>query len=209
MTESGQQATIEYLRARDAVEEAGYVSELDLALGKSMLAGSEREFLTESAWVIIAAGLSDAVVRRVFPEVYSAFDEFADIGRIVERSAVYRRRAGRVFGHRGKVEGILYAAAWIAARGWQRARTEIVENGPEALSTIPYLGPATSLHLMKNLGLEVAKPDRHLRRVALELGFESPQELCEAVATLTGDPVSVIDLVFWRHAVLEGRRSVR
>lgn len=206
MLEAGHQATIKYLHAREVVEEAGYVSELDLAQGRSMLSGSEREFLTESAWVIIAAGLSDAVVRRVFPEVYSAFGEFADINDIVERSAAYRRRVGHVFGHRGKVEGILCAAAWIAARGWQRARREILKNGPVALSTIPYLGPATSLHLMKNLGLEVAKPDRHLRRVALELGYESPQDLCEAVAAFTGDPVSVIDLVFWRHAVLKGRR---
>ena len=67
----------------------------------------------------------------------------------------------------------------------------------------PYIGPATCYHLAKNLGLNVAKPDRHLLRVSEVLGFESPQLLCSRISDLTGEKVAVVDLVIWRFATIE------
>ena len=67
---------------------------------------------------------------------------------------------------------------------------------------LPYIGPVTSYHLAKNLGLHVVKPDRHLMRIAHITGHTSPFEMCSKVANTVGDSLAVIDLVFWRYATL-------
>ena len=63
---------------------------------------------------------------------------------------------------------------------------------------MPFMGPATSYHLAKNLGFQVAKPDRHLNRISESNGFKNAHELCEAIASQTREPISVVDGVLWR-----------
>ena len=56
--------------------------------------------------------------------------------------------------------------------------------------------------LAKNLGVDTAKPDRHLVRVAEATGYASPASLCEHLARMVGDTVAVVDLVIWRFATI-------
>jgi DnaJ-domain-containing protein 1 len=74
-----------------------------------------------------------------------------------------------------------------------------------ALRTLPFIGPVTQFHLAKNIGLDVAKPDRHLVRIAQLFQFASVQDLCETIANQAGTRVAVVDLVFWRFATLNRR----
>ena len=50
---------------------------------------------------------------------------------------------------------------------------------------------------MKNLGWNLAKPDRHLRRLGRTYGLEV-DELCEAISKVTSDRTATVDLVLWR-----------
>ena len=79
-------------------------------------------------------------------------------------------------------------------------RDRIEEKPLETLSEFPYIGPVTVYHLAKNLGFPVAKPDRHLVRIANVVGRASPAELCDELSLATGDPVQLVDLVLWRYA---------
>jgi hypothetical protein len=73
---------------------------------------------------------------------------------------------------------------------------------------MPYIGPVTWRHLAKNVGVAVAKPDRHLVRLSIALGRSSVDELCHEIAELVADPVSVVDVVLWRWSVEKaGKRS--
>ena len=65
----------------------------------------------------------------------------------------------------------------------------------------------TCWHLAKNLGFQVAKPDRHLIRISKKAGFATPNDLCAAVAEVTGEPINVVDLVLWRYAALNRVQS--
>ena len=73
----------------------------------------------------------------------------------------------------------------------------------EAIRCLPFMGPATSYHLAKNLGLDVVKPDRHLLRITDVTGYQSPYEMCCDIAKVTSDKLSVIDLVIWRFATIQ------
>lgn len=71
------------------------------------------------------------------------------------------------------------------------------------LQTFDFIGPVTSFHLAKNLGLEVVKLDCHLVRMASVARCSCPEELCRITAEITGDKLSVVDLVLWRYATLD------
>lgn len=207
LAEKAHEATIGYLLARERVEQAGYVKEIDHAT-KAPRVTCPTAFLIEVTWVVVASGLSDRVVRAKIDGLLGAFDNFRDPVTICRRAALYRRRALHEFKHPGKIGGILSAVGWVVEAGWEEISELITEVGADALRRIPYIGPATSMHLLKNLGVPVAKPDRHLLRIAALYGFDSPEDLCSTVSDLTGDPIPVVDLVFWRCAALYPRHYV-
>jgi hypothetical protein len=46
----------------------------------------------------------------------------------------------------------------------------------------PMIGPVTSFNLAKNIGLDVAKADRHLSRLAANVGFSDVPSLCRCIS---------------------------
>lgn len=72
-----------------------------------------------------------------------------------------------------------------------------------------FVEPTTSLHLAKNIGLPVAKPDRHICRIANTFGFDKVQRLCENIARVIDEPIQVIDVVLWRYATKHQREIAR
>jgi len=81
----------------------------------------------------------------------------------------------------------------------------ILEDPVLALRCLPYIGEITSYHLAKNLGADVAKPDRHLVRFAASQGFSDVHTLCSAISQVSGDPLRVVDVVLWRFLVEKDR----
>jgi hypothetical protein len=77
-----------------------------------------------------------------------------------------------------------------------------------ARQQFPFIGPITSFHLAKNLGLPVAKSDRHLVRLANAVGFEDVQSMCRNISSFTGDPVPVVDIVLWRFSAIGAYRRL-
>lgn len=63
----------------------------------------------------------------------------------------------------------------------------------------PHIGPVTVWRPGKNLGLDVAKPDRHLTRVSLALGFHDAEQFCTAIARAIGERRKVVELIVWRY----------
>jgi hypothetical protein len=108
----------------------------------------------------------------------------------------------RQFGHAGKINAIAQLAERLRRDGINEIKRRIDAEGIKYLQTFAFLGPATSLHLAKNLGYDVVKPDRHLKRVAAALGVENPAELCRIISSVVGDRLAVVDLVIWRYATL-------
>jgi hypothetical protein len=62
---------------------------------------------------------------------------------------------------------------------------------------LPHIGGITKFHLAKNLGVDCAKPDRWLVRVA-QCGGETVDALCQRLAHASGDRVATVDYVIWR-----------
>ncbi|MFX0209923.1 MAG: hypothetical protein ACFFDT_28340 [Candidatus Hodarchaeota archaeon] len=151
---------------------------------------------------ISSSVMRETVIREKFPEISAAFCFWKNAKTITENSESCRSRALAVFGHRQKIRAIIVIAEQIYSQGFATFKMRIRTEGIEFIQLLPFLGPATSYHLAKNIGLDVVKPDRHLIRVAAVAGYENPRILCEEISKHVGDRISVVDLVIWRFATL-------
>jgi hypothetical protein len=191
-----------YLLAKIAIVKAGFEPELAWQEGRSSYAVDETIFLREASWVVLSSGMRESVVRRVFPAIESAFGRWTSSSWIVEHAGRCTAEAARAFRHTRKLEALVEIAGMISTVGVERILADLNTVGPDALLPLPFMGPATSRHLAKNLGFNVAKPDRHLVRVARATGYETPEALCAHLAEASGDTVAVVDLVIWRYATI-------
>jgi len=191
-----------YLTAKEAVIEHGFAWEIDWQTERRFERVQEPEFLRESAWTVLCSGFRESVIRKIFGALGEAFLQWRSAKLIHEQRRDCRVAALQVFGNERKIAAILEIAAIVAKYGFEAIRQRIDEDGVSFLQTLPYIGPVTGFHLAKNLGLPVVKPDRHMQRIAKAAGFQTPLELCEVIGSLVGDPIQVVDIVFWRYATL-------
>ncbi len=63
------------------------------------------------------------------------------------------REAQKAFNHSGKLNAIVTIATEVEAVGFDEFRESVISGQDSFLSAFPTLGPATSLHLLKDLGL--------------------------------------------------------
>jgi hypothetical protein len=188
-----------YLIAKRTVLDAGYASEVGWQAALAQTRVTSGSFVEQAAWVVLSAGLSERIVRRCFPLISTALFDF-DLQRVV-REPSCRDAALAAFGHERKIDAILTIATWAYQAGDQALEAVVDAGDEECLMRLPYIGPATVRHLLKNLGKPVAKPDRHLARLAVRFDC-SVEELCRTIATRMNDPVGVVDVVLWRWSAL-------
>jgi len=180
----------------------GYAWEVDWQDSLRFSDFDETQFLREVAWVILSAGFSSAVVRKHFLSISEAFCCFRNAAVIVDNRDKCRRNAIKVFANRRKIDAIIDVAVDVCTSGFQETKSRINEEGYIYLQGLSQIGPVSAVHLMKNLGLDVIKPDRHLIRAAQAAGYDSPESLCKVISEVVGDRLSVVDLVIWRFATL-------
>lgn len=193
-----------YLTAKKFIIERGFAHEIAWQSSTALTQPSPSVFVREAAWVVLSAGMSESVIRGLFSRLSAAMYGFdpVTLSRNRERG---RAAALTTFGHESKISAILDIAATVCHIGPDGLRAELTDDPERFLRSLPYIGPITWRHLAKNLGLPVAKPDRHLSRLALAVGRESVDGLCDEIASWLGEPVAVVDLVLWRWSALHAR----
>jgi len=191
-----------YLDVKRGVIEAGFAWEVEWQGTVTLNGLTEPGFLREAAWVILCSGMREAVVRGRFADLSEAFLGWRSAQEIVVERRSCRRRALAAFNHRSKIDAIIDISRQVAAVTFEGIRADLVLRGVSYLQSLPFIGPVTSFHLAKNIGLQVAKPDRHLVRIAAMFGFSSAQGMCAAIADVVQDPIPVVDVVLWRFAAL-------
>lgn len=192
-----------YFVARTRVVSAGFGDELDWYERRATSKIDATTFLSETAWVILNSGFRESVVRRHFSRIISAFDQFVSADRIVCHASRMVRSGCRVLAHKAKMNAIVAAAKWWSATGEDAVLRMRSDGHMEPLMQIPYIGAITVWHLAKNLGFPVAKPDRHVQRIASTLGFRDTHALCGELGTALGLSPAIVDTVFWRYATIE------
>ncbi len=169
-----------YQELRAAVIAAGYEHDIDWAQNVKAPATPD-EFAAQVIWVILCSGMKEQIARIIESRVWAAINA----GKPVK---------GNVLGKSGKADAIdsIYGDRVALFTKFQAA-TDKVEFG----FSLPWIGGITKWHLAKNLGVDCAKPDIHLVRVAEHYGT-TPADLCANLAAASGDRIATVDLVIWR-----------
>jgi hypothetical protein len=190
-----------YLTAKRVVVDGGFSHEIAWQAAPEPARLTPAGFVREAAWVVLSSGMRESVIRALFGRLAQTLHQFDPTALIADRPAA-RTAALTVFAHQGKVNAILDIAATVDRLG-EDGLQEALQGDPQPfLRSLPYVGPVTWRHLAKNLGMRVAKPDRHLVRIARATARPSVDLLCEEISTWLGEPVPVVDVVLWRWSVL-------
>lgn len=197
-----------YLTAREIVISKGYAHEIDWQDSRCLSMLSESEFLEEAAWVVLSAGMRESVIRNCFRKISSAFLNWTSAEAIVRNRISCEKEAIKIFNHPRKISAIGSICNKVASIGFGIFREKVEVEGIDFLQGLDFIGPVTKYHLAKNVGLDVVKPDRHLLRLAKCTNYKYPKDLCQAIADVTGDKLSVVDLILWRYATLNPRYTL-
>jgi hypothetical protein len=176
---------IEAATIRELVAQLGEVGRADIEWSESVRPpATPDDFAGEAIFVIANSGMHHVAGRSIFTRVMGALDE--------------GRAAGDVFKHEGKAAAmdVIWRdreTLWLAYMA--------ADDKLAACRALPWVGGITCYHLAKNFGADVAKPDRHLQRLADAAG-ETVQGLCDRLAAATGYRAATIDLILWRSCAI-------
>lgn len=200
--EKTQYVVTAYKKCKSIVIASGFGSEISWQQSTNLENLTESDFLREHAWVTLASGMNERVIRKVFPKISECFFNWGSAQKIVENESKCRHQALNSFGNTNKINAIISASHIVYSKGFGQIKSSIVDDLLQTIREFPFMGPKTSYHLAKNIGLQVAKPDRHLTRLAEEAGYEDVQSFCSDISSHTGDTIPVVDIVLWRFATL-------
>lgn len=171
-----------FMRAWDWCVENGFSEEYHLVENRRFESQTPETFFQEYVWVVLNSGMKNKVAERI----YRDFMENRDLNKV---------------GHLGKREAISYVMQHsdVCFRYIQEAKDKIFE-----IDGLPWIGPITKYHLARNLGIDCAKPDRHLSRLAEKYDFKDVQEMCAYLAERTGSRIGTVDVILWRYCAENG-----
>ena len=174
-------------------------------------------FFAQYVHVVLVTGYRVSIVEAKYPRLNVAFMDY-DCDAIAKFPEEVREAALQVIHNEKKMDAIISTAVRLADSDWEEFKAEL--TGPLPLSAIAslglFMGPANKRFLARNIGLDYAKPDRMLTRVAEEFGYRDstvfrnrkrPPGALRMVAALqeaTGERPGVIDYILWEY-----ERSVR
>jgi hypothetical protein len=162
----------------------GEQAEDDIAWSENVRAPeSADDFASEAIYVICNSGMKHKVAVGIFRKVMAALE-------LNETSA-------SVFNHEGKARAIDWIHTWRVPLFEFYRLPWSDERKLEILQMLPWIGGITKYHLAKNFGLNCAKPDVHLVRLAKREGC-TVDVLCARLAGETGLRVATVDVVLWR-----------
>jgi len=174
----------QYIDLKFAIIDAGYEHEITWIENIQPCMSSD-DFFGEAVWVILNSGMKEQIARQIWNRIQKAWGD--------------SKPTSSAFRHEGKVKAIDFI---------RKNKQDIFDQYFGCaeplifLESLPFIGSITKYHLAKNLGIDCVKPDRHLVRIAKEYNFKDCFEMCNLISSITGDKVSLIDMVLWRAANL-------
>ncbi len=192
-----------YFRKALAFARAYYAEEMEQIGSVKSDSVDPHFFFREYIWVVHATGFSAKAVGKFMPrlvDAYGSYDQLAE--RTVQQA---EERVKPVCNNPQKIRAIHTASILIRdgirAYGWEKYRKEKLSS-PALLAKLPYVGPVTSFHLGRNIGLlDCVKPDLHLVRLAELWGFKDCVEMCKSMQEIEPSlPLGIVDLVVWYAA---------
>jgi 3-methyladenine DNA glycosylase Tag len=155
-----------------------------------------KEFFGAYLFVAYGAGMDWRVNEKQHPRLRKAFMD-CNIEKVSKMESLAPVFA--VNRNDQKAKSVVKGAKMIFEEGFENFKKRISEQGPEALSRLPGLGPITKDHLARNIGLaSVSKNDIWIQRLVSLFEAETHTELADYLANRFKETPGTVDVVLWR-----------
>ena len=181
------------------VIDSGYAWEIDFVKAIPPPENQTAEnFFRQYLWVIVNAGKKEQVVRK---HVIEPFWNAMDGDGTLEGFGFEKTSPFDLIPIRKKREAAIYVYNNRASlfREFLDSKDRLA-----FLDSLPFIAETTARHMARNLGMDCAKPDVHLRRLAAVWGFKHPDDLVVEIQKFTDMRIGVIDVLLWRYCNLTG-----
>ena len=139
-------------------------------------------FFREYSWVVINSGMNNKIAKQIYKNFWNnGIPDFSAINHPNKNEALKK----------------VYSRLNLYFLHFTESKNKLM-----FLKSLPHIGDITKYHLARNLGLNYAKPDRHLVRISGLFKYPNVQEFCKKLSVLTKDTIGIVDLVLWRFATL-------
>lgn len=165
------------------------------------------QFFRQYIWVVFTCGFRARTVKRKWNGIEKMVCDFnpqevnkKNFDQLLDESPIKNE---------AKLKGILKTSRLISDEWIKDIRNASINEVKEKLKDLPYIGAVTVYHLMRNIGFDVFKPDRHIENLASELEV-ADEKLFETVIENRDEKyIGVVDYVLWRACeVLESAKTL-
>jgi len=172
-----------YNQAKQNIIQKGYKQEIDYVEKRYFDDGTPYNFQKEFVYVVCNSGMKNQVAEKIYKNYLE--NGISAINHPSKKKAIE--------------ESEITFYSWFETLKGFKTDIEKVEY----LETLPHIGKITKYHLARNLGIDCAKPDRHLVRLAEKYGYDNVQEMCQFISDVVGDRIGTVDVVLWRYSNLK------
>ena len=172
---------IYYAIIKEAIIDKGYENEINW-INNIPNPIDKDLFYREYSWVVINSGMNNKIAEKIYKNFWNnGYPDFSAINHPNKNEALKK----------------VYSRLNLYFLHFTESKNKLM-----FLKSLPHIGDITKYHLARNLGLNYAKPDRHLVRISSLFNHINVQEFCKKLSVLTDDPIGLVDLVLWRFATL-------
>ena len=162
-----------------------------------------QKFFKQYVWVVFTCGFNASVVREYWNDIKKVLFEF-NISKVKDLSD--EELLLRIpIKNKKKVASIIRASQIITDNWLKKIK---IASCPEEIKSIllelPHIGGVTIYHLMRNIGIDCFKPDRHIVNIARSLNLE-PEEIFNIIIQSGKERfVGLADHILWRASSILG-----
>ncbi len=154
-------------------------------------------FFKEYIWVVYACNFEVAILEQRRKNLYQAYGHYR-ILKEDKKDAVLA-----VIHNIPKWNAVLDTARKMQLLGWHDFKDAYLSS-INSMTALKFIKDVIKFHLARNLGFDVAKPDRWMTRIADYFDYDSVKQMCQYLSEKYGLPVKEVDLILWKYASEHG-----
>lgn len=192
-----------YEYAKEITQQTGYLKNIehlkDLMEKKPYKTINSDVFLREYLWVVFTCGFKADTVKKYWTQIKSMCCDF-DISKtrefsfdeLLEMSPIKNKK---------KIRAVKKSCEIIDDSFINEVHNiEDVEAAKSLLKKLPFIGEVTVYHIMRNIGIDCFKPDRHIVNIKEELGISGQNLFNIILSECEEEFIGVVDHILWRAA---------
>ncbi len=189
-----------YQYAEHIVNEGGYGKQVEslkeLMETKPYKTISVEEFFREYTWVVFTCGFKAAYVQKYWNNIKRMCCGF-DISKTKELSFEELLEVSPIK-NKKKLKAIKQSCEIINDCFVEKIhKIKDKDEAKDLFKTLPFIGEITVYHIMRNIGIDCFKPDRHIVHITRDLNI-SETDLFQIICSKYKEYIGVIDYILWR-----------